>query len=333
MPFKSSPHSLVSCVTMAVLSISAVSDAAPLTIPLWPAIPPHAPRQLDPKDQEVVVERGDGKQIVDRSIHNVHRPTLTVHVGAKRQGPPRAAVIICPGGGLTRIVIDKEGNDLARFLAPHGVIGVVLKFRTARSATHFYGIRAMEADTQQAIRMVRERAAEWNIDPNRVGVFGFSAGGILAGAAATRYVLPDKPPGAVSRKPNGIPSTKPDFLAAAYPLLTMKTEVAGKKYQQLLFGPNPTPHHIKDFSCDLKVTRDTPPTFLAHARDDRGVLVENTLLFAAACRRNGVPVTTFIRDKGGHGYGVRDLGTPINRWRFAFRDWLKSRKLTGPPVR
>ena len=294
-----------------------------ITIPLWPGVPPGSEGITE---TEKVVERGNGKTLIDRSLHDVHRPTLTVHLPETPGQDPRAAIIICPGGGLARIVIDKEGNDLARFLAPHNVIGVVLKFRTAKTTSHFYGIRPMEADMKRAIRTVRARAKQWNIDPGKVGVFGFSAGGILAATAATRYAPRDpKQPDPLMRH-----STRPDFFAAAYPLLTMKTKVAGTRYQQLLFGPKPSPSQIKDYSCNLNVTRNSPPCFLAHARDDRGVLVDNTLLFADACRKAGVPCTTFIRDKGGHGYGVRDLGTPINKWRFAFVEWLIQRKLATP---
>ncbi len=302
---------------LAALLVAPLSSSAEVkTVRLWPGVPPGSNGITE---KEKVVERGNGKTVVDRSVHDVHRPTLTVHLPAKRSPRPLAALVICPGGGLTRVVIDKEGNDLARFLAPHGVVGVVLKFRTARTTTHFYGIGPMEADVKRAIRTVRARAAEWNIDPKRVGVFGFSAGGILAATAATRWKPEDQ--------------TRPDFFAAAYPLLTMRTEVVGRKYQQLLFGPRPTADQLKDYSSDRNVTRNTPPSFLAHARDDRGVLVANTELFAAACRKTGVSCTTFIRDKGGHGYGVRDLGTPINKWRFAFVDWLIQRKLATPAPR
>ena len=313
---------LVLAIFLAPCSLSAGTK----TVPLWPGVPPGS---AGITEKEQVVERGDGKRVIDRSIHDVHRPTLTVHLPEQRSSRPSAALIICPGGGLTRIVIDKEGNDLAHFLAPHGIVGVVLKFRTARTTGHFYGITPMEADVRRAIRTVRARAKEWHIDPNRVGVFGFSAGGILAGNAATRHEPADPAEADSVRRQ----STRPDFFAAAYPLLTMKTEIAGPRYQKLLFGSTPTSRQLTDYSCDLNVTRHTPPSFLAHARDDKGVLVDNTLLFAAACRKAGVSCTTFIRDKGGHGYGVRDFGTPINKWRFAFVDWLKKRKLTTPVLK
>ena len=299
---------------LSALFLAPVSSSAEVkTLPLWPGVPPGSGGITE---KEKVVERGNGKTVIDRSIHDVHRPTLTVHLPEKRSRRPLSALVICPGGGLTRVVIDKEGNDLARLLAPHGVVGVVLKFRTAKTTTHFYGMEPMEADVKRAIRTVRARANDWNIDPKRVGVFGFSAGGILAAAAATRCKRGDP--------------ARPDFFAAAYPLLTMNTKVAGRKYQQLLFGPKPTAAQLKDYSSDRNVNGHTPPSFLAHARDDRAVLVANTELFAAACRQTGVSCTTFIRDKGGHGYGVRDFGNPINKWRFAFVDWLIQRKLATP---
>ena len=315
-------HQLVT--TLLLLACSAAqAHAKTLTIPLWPNTPPGSEGIAE---RETVIERGNGKTIIDRSIHDVHRPTLTIHLPDTRAKHPLAAIIICPGGGLTRVVIDKEGNDLARFLAPHNVIGIVLKFRTAKTTSHFYGIQPMEADIRRAIRTVRANAKQWNIDVNKVGVFGFSAGGLLAATAATRYELENpKHPDPLTRH-----STRPDFFAAAYPLLTLNTKVAGTRYQKLLFGPQPTPDQITGYSSHLNVNRHTPPTFLAHARDDQGVRVQNSLLFAAACRKTGVPCTTFIRDKGGHGFGVRDLGTPINRWRFAFVDWLTQRKLATP---
>ena len=297
--------------------------AVPVTIPLWPGVPPGSEGI---REAERVVERGDGINVIDRSYSQVHRPTLTVHLPPGKPERSLAALVICPGGGLTRVVIDKEGNDLAKFLAAYGVIGIVLKFRTAKTPTHFYGMPAMEADVRRALRLTRARAADWHIDPERVGVFGFSAGGILASTAATRFDRGNpNSDDAVQRQ-----SCRPSFFAAAYPLVSMQTEVAGSGYQKLLFGDSPTAAQLHHYSNERHVTADSPPTFLCHARDDSAVKVENTLRFAEACQRTGVPCTTFVCDKGGHGYGIRDLGTPINRWRFAFVDWLVDRKLAFP---
>lgn len=297
--------------------------ARTIQVPLWPGVAPGSQGITEP---EKVVERGDGKRVIDRSIHDVHRPTLTVHLPGETPRRALAAVVICPGGGLTRVVIDKEGNDVARFLARHAVIGIVLKFRTAKTTSHFYGISPMEADVRRAMRLVRHNAKRWQIDPQRVGVLGFSAGGILAATVATRFDRGDADnPDPVERQ-----SCRPDFFAGAYPMLTMKTSVVGLRYQQLLFGPSPSASQLLQYSSDQNVTRHTPPSFLAHARDDRAVRVAHTELFAKACRQAGVPCTTFIRDKGGHGYGIRELGTPINKWRHAFADWLIKNRLATP---
>jgi len=314
-------RAIVPTLSLSLLSLLApVALAAPLTIPVWPGV---APGSEGISEAERVVERGDGIEVIDRSYSNVHRPTLTVHLPRQTPQQPLPAIIICPGGGLTRVVIDKEGNDLAEYLAPHAVIGIVLKFRTAKTETHFYGMPAMEADVRRAIRLTRAHAAEWHVDPERVGVFGFSAGGILASTVATRFDAGNPQ----SKDPVERESCRPEFFAAAYPLISMQTEVAGLAYQKLLFGDSPTVAQTERYSNERHVTADTPPSFLCHARDDTAVMAENTLRFADACRRVGVPCTTFVCDKGGHGYGIRDLGTPINQWRFAFVDWLIERKL------
>ena len=303
-----------------IFPFTSLIAAETLEVTVWPGVPPGSEGITE---REKVVERGDGKRIIDRSYSDVHRPTLTVHLPDQKPDRPLAAMIICPGGGLTRVVIDKEGHDLARFLRQHKVIGIVLKFRTAKTTAHFYGMPAMEADIRRAIRLVRHNAKRWNIDPRRVGVFGFSAGGMLAATAATKFDSGTSD----SKDPVQRHSSRPDFFGGAYPLTTMKTSVVGKHYQRLLFGPAPTDEQLERYSSEKHITADTPPTFLCHARDDRAVRVANTELFAAACRQVGVSCTTFIRDKGGHGYGIRDLGTPINKWRFAFVDWLIEQKL------
>ncbi len=300
------------------LSLQSASAAEPTEIPIWPGAAPGSENLDEP---ELSVDRGAGKGYVDRSISHVHRPTLTVHLPEATK--PTAAMIICPGGGLTRVVIDKEGNDLAKLLNKWGVAGIVLKFRTVKSAQHFYGVEPPIADLQRAIRLVRTNAKKWNIDPERVGVFGFSAGGLIASNAATRFDL-GKPQ---ATDPVEQQSSRPDFAALAYPLISMKTKVAGQHYQELALGEKPTEARIYQFSSELHVDKNTPPVFLVHATDDTGVSVENTQRFAVACRQAGVPCTTFIRDEGGHGYGIRDTGKPINAWTTAFHQWLQENKL------
>lgn len=298
-----------------------VRAAQPREISVWPGV---APGSEGIEETEVVVERGKGKGSIDRSISSVHQPTITVHLPDRRSKKPCAAMVICPGGGLNRVVIDKEGNDLAKLLAKNGVAGIVLKFRTVKSPTHFYGLAAPVADLQQAIRLTRSRAAEWDIDPERVGVFGFSAGGLVASTAATHFDDGDKS----ATDPVARQGSRPDFVGLAYPLISLQREVAGEKYQKLTLGAQPTEKQIREYSNELHVTTKTPPAFLAHAADDTGVKIENSKRFAAAYRRAGVPCTTFFRAKGGHGYGIRDLGKPINQWPTAFLAWLKESGFT-----
>jgi len=282
---------------------------------LWEGI---APGSEGVRDQEKVVERGDGKDLIDRSISDTVVPTITVHLPAKAD-KPTAAVIIVPGGGLTRAVIDKEGNDLARVLARTGIAGIVLKFRNARTTTTFNGIDVMEADIRRAIRVTRFHADQWNIASHRIGTFGFSAGGILA---VTPFIHP------MGEDPDGQDrinrlSSEVAFFAGAYPLLSMQTEVAGPQYQKLLFGDQPSQEQLDKYSAELHITKGMPPVFLAHALDDKGVLATNSLRMEEACKKAGIRVRTFFRETGGHGYGIRDMGTPINKWVNSFMIWIQ----------
>lgn len=288
-------------------------------VPLWPGV---APGSEGIGEKEIVVDRAKKHATADRSISCVHRPTMTVHLPHRKGLSP--AIVICPGGGLTRIVIDKEGNDFAKMLAARGVMGIVVKFRTAKSPAHHYGHAAPVADVKRAIRLARANARKWNIDPQRVGVFGFSAGGYLATSVATRFDSGDPK----SKDPVARQSCRPDFLGLAYPLVSLQQEVSGTKYAELLLKGNLTAKRLRKYSNEFHVTADTPPVFVCHAKDDKGVSVENSLRFAAACRKADVACETFMRDRGGHGYGIRKLGTPINKWPEAFFRWLDTRNIT-----
>ena len=188
---------------------------------LWEGV---APGSEGVQDEEKVVERGDGVQTIDRSISDTVIPTLTVHL-PKHSSKPVTAVIIVPGGGLTRAVIDKEGNDLARVLAESGMAGIVLKFRNAQTTTTFNGMDIMEADIRRGIRVTRFHASKWNIASNRIGTFGFSAGGIVA---VTPYIHPVGEDPDDQDRINRL-SSEVALFAGAYPLLSMQTEVAGPR--------------------------------------------------------------------------------------------------------
>jgi len=294
---------------------AALWGGEPLELPIWSG---PAPGSEGIVESEITVERGKEKGLVDRSITNVHQPTVTVHLPGNSSGELRAAMVICPGGGFTRIVLDKEGNDFARFLNTHGVVGIVLKFRTAKTETHFYGVSAMAADARRALRLTRAQAEAWKIDPTKIGIFGFSAGGHVASTLATHYDAGDPS----ADDPVERHGCRPDFLGLAYPLVSLQTEVAGTKYQHLLLGDNPTKEQIDQYSNEGHVDSKTPPAFVCHAENDSAVLVENTRRLAAAYKAVGVACTALVYAEGGHGFGIRDQGKPIDAWRHRFVDWL-----------
>lgn len=320
--------SVVTAILVVVLlDVSAGLAAGPAEISVWPGVAPGSENIVE---EEKVVDRGKGKGYVDRSISDVHRPTLTIHLPKTKSTEykstgPRPAIVICPGGGFTRVVVDKEGHDFARFLNQYNVVAFVLKFRTVKTTKHHYGVSAPEADVKRAIRLVRSKAVEWNIDPNKVGVFGFSAGGHVATTAATHFDLGDKS----ASDPFARESSRPDFLGLAYPLISLHTDVTSDRYRKLLLGDEYTTADVEKYSNELQVNEQTPISFLCHARDDSGVPATNSERFAKACQQAGVECTTFIHDKGGHGFGIRDLGKPIHKWRFAFVEWLKEQNIVS----
>jgi len=227
-------------------------------------------------------------------------PTLTPYFPepAKATG---AAVVICPGGGYGHLAAH-EGKDYALFLNEQGIAGFVLKYRLATGGYHH---PAMLQDAARAVRTVRARAGEWKLDPKRIGIMESSAGGHLASTLATHFDAgkPDAPD-SIERE-----SSRPDLAILCYPVITLTDPFAHAGSRRNLLGPDPAPELVRGLSNDLQVTKDTPPCFIWHTYEDSGVPVENSLQFAAALRKAGVPFDLHVYQKGPHGLG---LGT---------RDW------------
>lgn len=286
----------LSRVVLAWLMVPAWCLAAdePRVIPLWPA---GAPGSEGKTESETVTEHGkDG--VHDRHIARVHNPTLTVYL------PPRdkangAAVVICPGGGHRILAIDHEGYDVARWLNGIGVAGIVLKYRLANTPEAGYKVDVHAlADAHRAMRLVRSHAEEWGIDPHRVGLMGFSAGGEVAALAGTRYEPGS--PGAtdpIDRLP-----TRPDFLMLIYP------------------GGRPE---------TFKFTKETPPTFLLVAADDG--LRPRTLAIYNALTREGVSTELHVYARGGHGFGMHRIDAPVGRWTERLGEWMADQGLLKKP--
>jgi acetyl esterase/lipase len=208
----------------------------------------------------------------------------------------------------------KEGSAVAEWLNALGITAFVVKYRLGMR----YHAPAQLQDAARAVRTVRTRAKEWNIDPVRIGILGFSAGGHLAATLGTHF----DDGKAVTADPIEHVSSRPDLMILVYPVITMGnfTHAGSKKY---LLGDNPTPAQINNYSNELWVTKDTPPTFLVHSVADPGVPVENTLMFASALRKANVPFEIHLYEKGPHGFGLAPTDPILSSWLERCADWLK----------
>lgn len=227
-----------------------------------------------------------------------------------------AAIVVCPGGGYG-FLASHEGPDTAEWLAKQGVTAFVLKYRLGPKYHHPVEL----GDAQRAIRTVRAHAAEWKLDPNKIGIMGFSAGGHLASTAATHFDSGDpNAPDPIDRV-----SCRPDVAILCYPVISLMPPYGHMGSRDNLLGPNP-PQQTVDLLCnDKQVTSKTPPTFLFHTTDDGGVPVENSLLFAMACRKAGVPVEIHSYEHGPHGVGLAEKDSVLNTWTMLCATWLKGR--------
>lgn len=276
-----------------------------------------------------VVPLWDGRAPYAVGDSAADRPSLTVFK-APADKANGAAVVICPGGGYGFLAEDHEGKQVAEFLNGLGVTAFVLKYRIVTKDRPGPLHPAPLADAQRAIRLVRARAKEYGIDPQRIGIMGFSAGGHLASSAATHF---DE--GSKDRDANDIEqaSCRPDFAILAYPVITLEDGITHGGSRRNLLGDKPDPKLVEQFSNEKQVTKNTPPTFLFHTSADTAVVPENAIRFYQACKRAGVPVELHIYEKGRHGVGLgRDPKwtggeKSVETWPDRLADWMKARGL------
>jgi acetyl esterase/lipase len=278
--------------------------------------PDWAGQQVEPKTL-VLWEKGApgavGKEPVDVPNMRVFLPHADKATGA--------AVVICPGGGYGHLADTYEGVDVARWFNSIGVAGVVLKYRLAPRYRH----PAPLQDVQRALRLVRHHAKEWGIDPGRVGILGFSAGGHLAATASTHFDDGDpKADDSVERS-----SSRPNFSILVYAVITLTDPSTHGGSRNNLLGKSPDPKLIEELSNEKRVTERTPPAFLVHTSEDTAVPPENSVLYYLACRKARVPVEMHIFEKGRHGLGMGKRGTPFSQWPELCEAWLRNRNLSG----
>jgi acetyl esterase/lipase len=248
------------------------------------------------------------------------KPTVTVYLPAADKATG-AAIVICPGGGYGHLAMDHEGHQVARWLNSFGVAGIILQYRIAPNYHH----PAPMQDAQRAIRYVRAHAKEWKIDPQKVGILGFSAGGHLASTAATHFDKGD----ANAKDPIDRLSSRPDFAVLVYPVITLVGPNAHVGSRNNLLGKNPDPKLVESLCNEKQVTPDTPPTFLTHTKADKGVPAENSVMFYEACKKNQVPAELHLFDEGKHGLGLGPKNLEFSMWPSRCEQWLRAIKMIG----
>ncbi len=243
------------------------------------------------------------------------KPALTIWLPTQ-QNANGTAVVVCPGGGYGRLAMDHEGTQIADWLNARGIAAFILKYRLGPRYRH----PAPLADAQRAIRMVRHNAMEFRVAPDRIGIWGFSAGGHLASTAGTHFDSgnPEAP------DPIDRASSRPDFMILSYPVITM-TEFTHAGSRRNLLGDNPDPKLVALLSNETQVTAQTPPAFLFHTSDDPGVPVENSIQFYRALRKAGVPAEMHLYEHGRHGVGLALADPILGTWGQRLEAWLRVR--------
>jgi acetyl esterase/lipase len=278
-----------------ILSLSA--GAQNFQLPVWPDGVPNA----KPSDKE---EFSDSANIV--RISHVQNPTIEVFLPSKRNATGQA-MVICPGGGYRILSYDWEGTDVAKFLNAYGIAGIVLKYRLPDDDSNLIPHQSPLMDAQQAMKLVRKNAEQWNIASEKVGIMGFSAGGHLASTLGTHF---DE-------------ESRPDFMALIYPVISMDEEITHMGSRNNLLGEQESMELLTYYSNEKQIKDNTPPTFLVHSTDDRAVPVKNSIEFYKGLIDKGISAEMHIYPTGGHGYGLASEHGYLATWPERLIDWME----------
>ncbi len=296
----------ISLLSILLFSLFIQGMAQDYRLKLWPNGAPN--KNTPPGEEKFYTERGTSR------YENISEAELFVYLPDKSKNTG-AAVVICPGGGYHVEAIQHEGFMMAEYLKQNGIAGIVLKYRLP------YGQHEIPlTDALQSIRYVRSKAAEWGIDPARVGIAGSSAGGHLASTAGTHYDLGNS--GAAD--PLARLSSRPDFMLLLYPVISFEEEIGHMGSRQNLIGATNNWKLASEYSNELHVNAQTPPAFLVLADDDKTVDPENSIRFYQAMKKQNVPAEMHIFHQGGHGFGMNKINKPVEQWPDMFVQWLKS---------
>lgn len=294
---------LGACCLISLLSVRPSFAAEPVEMTLWQSDAPHAAGQ----------EVGD-------------QPRL--HLYRVDSDKPAAAIVILPGGGYGHLAADHEGSQIAKFFNDHGITAAVCfyRHRGQGNSDKGYGHPVPLLDAQRAMRMVRANAKQWNIDPEKVGIIGFSAGGHLASTVSTQFDAGD------ASAENWVDrvSSRPDFAILGYPVISLGEPHTHKGSQRNLLGENPDLELLRSLSNEKAVTAETPPTFLFHTAEDKAVPAENSLVYISALIRAGVPAELHLFETGRHGIGLGADQPGAKKWPELCVTWLKNRGVIAP---
>ena len=292
-------------------AIAAMPDPNPLVLPLWAGSPPNPQPAGKPE------ERVQETQIL--WIRHVENPSVEVRLPARGNATGQA-VVVCPGGAYAGLAYDWEGTDFAGWLNQHGIAAIILRYRLPidGDVAHQKWLVPL-LDARRALRLTRAHAAEWGINPAKVGIMGFSAGGHLASTAGTHFDAGD----AAAADPVDRLGSRPDFMILVYPVISMVPPATHGGSRRNLLGENPSEELVRQYSNELQVTAETPPTFLVHAGDDGAVPVANSLLFYQALVAHKVPAELHVYPHGGHGFSLALTKGRLQDWTQVCARWLK----------
>jgi acetyl esterase/lipase len=297
---------LVSCI---ICTSSVVTQ--PLTLKVWP----HGiPGSISCPGYYEKIFQPWGKDCFEK----ITDPEILVYQPPKEKSTG-TAILICPGGGYRYISIVNEGYEIARWLNENGITAVILKYRLPSDSIMIDKTIGPLQDAQEAMRIIRRNAALWSINPDKIGIMGFSAGGHLASTLCTRY---RDSVYAVSDRTDA----RPDFSILVYPVISMIKNISHGGTRDMLLGIRPEESFVEKFSSELHVTEDTPPAFLVHASDDPSVPIANSLSYYLALLQHHIPAEFHIYQSGGHGFGLSRSKTTESTWPAACIAWLKANR-------
>lgn len=306
---------LFALATGSILSLGPANSTAQQVIPLYNAVP-------NAIASTGLIEKWDTTSNGRILARNITHPTLTAYLPEKGKANG-TAVVICPGGGYSYLVMNQEGSEVAEAFARNGVAAFVLKYRLPNEKIMLNKTIGPLQDAQQAIKLIREKAAEWNINPGRIGIIGFSAGGHLASTASTHFTT------SVIANNRGT-SLRPDFSILVYPVISFVDSLSHKGSRRALLGKDTTSSAaINLYSNEKQITALTPPAFLLHSSDDKVVPVGNSIAYYQALIKAGVKAEMHIYGAGGHGYGLHNR-TNKDDWFQRCMNWMEANQWLQP---